>query len=96
MLRATARTTVPHIRAQRGSGGEGGAGAYRQGQYTAIEDQEGTFTPIYDDDGNQTRIKTSTGIWNVTYNDRVGGLSPPLLDYDRRDTQTVVKVHKVP
>ncbi len=37
-------------------------------QYTAIEDQEGTFQPAYDDDGNQTRIKTSTGIWNVTYN----------------------------
>ena len=37
-------------------------------QYTAIEDQEGTFQPTYDDDGNQTRIKTSTGVWNVTYN----------------------------
>ena len=37
-------------------------------QYTAIEDQEGTFQPTYDADGNQTRVKTSTGIWNVTYN----------------------------
>ena len=38
-------------------------------QYTAIEDEShDVFTPIYDDDGNQTRIKTSTGIWNVTYN----------------------------
>ena len=37
-------------------------------QYTAIEDAEGTFTPTYDADGNQTRVKTGTGIWNVTYN----------------------------
>ena len=38
-------------------------------QYTAIEDEtHDVFTPTYDDDGNQTRIKTSTGIWNVTYN----------------------------
>ena len=27
-----------------------------------------TFTPQFDDDGNQTRIKTATGIWSVTYN----------------------------
>ena len=33
-------------------------------QYTAID----TFTPQYDADGNQTLIKTSTGIWSVTYN----------------------------
>ena len=33
-------------------------------QYTAIDD----FTPQYDADGNQTLIKTSTGIWQVTYN----------------------------
>ena len=38
-------------------------------QYTAIEDEtHDVFTPTYDDDGNQTRIKISTGIWNVTYN----------------------------
>ena len=38
-------------------------------QYTAIEDQaHDVFTPTYDADGNQTRIKTSTGIWNVAYN----------------------------
>ena len=38
-------------------------------QYTAIEDEtHDVFTPTYDDDGNQTRIKTSTGIWDVTYN----------------------------
>ena len=40
----------------------------RLNQYTAIEEAEGTFTPTYDADGNQTRVKTSTGIWNVTYN----------------------------
>ncbi len=48
-------------------------------QYTAIrqgsgeegestESEADTFTPTYDADGNQTRIKTATGIWNVTYN----------------------------
>ena len=40
----------------------------RLNRYTAIEDAEGTFSPTYDADGNQTRVKTSTGIWNVTYN----------------------------
>ncbi|MCI7698684.1 MAG: hypothetical protein MSQ05_04780 [Akkermansia sp.] len=38
-------------------------------QYTAI--QEGAaeaFAPSYDADGNQTLVKTSTGIWSVTYN----------------------------
>lgn len=33
-------------------------------QYTAI----GDFEPTYDDAGNQTLVKTSTGIWAVTYN----------------------------
>ena len=33
-------------------------------QYTAI----GDFEPTYDDAGNQTRVKTSTGIWSVVYN----------------------------
>ena len=33
-------------------------------QYTAI----GDFEPIYDDAGNQTKVKTSTGIWSVVYN----------------------------
>jgi YD repeat-containing protein len=33
-------------------------------QYTAID----TFEPQYDDNGNQTLIKTSTGVWSVTYN----------------------------
>ena len=38
-------------------------------QYTAI--QEGTaeaFVPTFDADGNQTKVKTSTGIWDVSYN----------------------------
>ncbi len=33
-------------------------------QYTA----EGSFEPTFDADGNQTRVQTSTGIWEVTYN----------------------------
>ena len=33
-------------------------------QYTAI----GDFEPSYDDAGNQTKVKTSTGIWSVVYN----------------------------
>lgn len=38
-------------------------------QYTAIaEGTETFFTPTYDTDGNQTKVKTSTGEWNVTYN----------------------------
>ncbi len=33
-------------------------------QYTAV----GSFRPAYDADGNQTRVQTSTGIWDVSYN----------------------------
>ncbi len=33
-------------------------------QYTAV----GNFEPEFDADGNQTKVQTSTGIWNVTYN----------------------------
>ena len=33
-------------------------------QYTAA----GDFEPTYDDAGNQTKVKTSTGIWTVIYN----------------------------
>ncbi|MDD4061695.1 MAG: hypothetical protein PHW08_13485, partial [Kiritimatiellae bacterium] len=36
-------------------------------QYTNIV-SEVEFTPAFDDDGNQTLVKTSTGIWHVTYN----------------------------
>ena len=38
-------------------------------QYTAIERGEETaFEPVYDADGNRTLIRTSTSIWQVTYN----------------------------
>ena len=40
-------------------------------QYTSISNSApsaGDFTPQYDLDGNQTLIKTSTGVWAVTYN----------------------------
>ncbi len=42
-------------------------------QYSAITTsdfglQTSSFEPQFDDDGNQTLIKTSTGIWSVTYN----------------------------
>ncbi len=33
-------------------------------QYTAV----GDFVPEFDADGNQTKVQTSTGIWDVTYN----------------------------
>ncbi len=37
-------------------------------QYTSIEPSDETsFIPAYDADGNQTRIRTTTGIWNVAY-----------------------------
>ncbi len=41
-------------------------------QYTDIAGGEEDFTPAYDADGNQTCIRTSTGIWEVSYdaNDR--------------------------
>ena len=41
-------------------------------QYTNIIQADVSFDPLYDADGNQTRIRTSTGIWNVCYdaNDR--------------------------
>ncbi len=48
------------------------ATAYTTGplnQYTAIErGEEAAFEPVHDADGNQTLIRTSTGIWQVTYN----------------------------
>ena len=49
-------------------------------QYTDITRNTEPFIPTYDADGNQTRIKTSTGIWKVSYdaNDR------PVLFYSRR------------
>ena len=40
-------------------------------QYSAVDD----FTPQFDADGNQTLVKTSTGVWYVTYN----GENRPIL-----------------
>ena len=37
-------------------------------QYTNIVEGAGGFLPEFDLDGNQTLIKTSTGVWQVTYN----------------------------
>ena len=41
-------------------------------QYTDITKEEEHFKPVYDADGNQATIRTSTGIWEVSYdaNDR--------------------------
>lgn len=36
-------------------------------QYTAVASEGAEFTPVFDEDGNQVRLKTVTGIWNVTY-----------------------------
>ena len=58
----------------------------RLNRYTAIEDAEGTFTPTYDADGNQTRIKTSTDIWDVTYNAK----NRPVL-YTKEDNSVSVE-----
>ena len=47
-------------------------GANELNQYTNIIQADVSFDPLYDADGNQTRIRTSMGIWNVCYdaNDR--------------------------
>ena len=41
-------------------------------QYTSIQqgsgEEEESFTPEFDLDGNQTKVQTSTGIWEVVYN----------------------------
>ena len=38
-------------------------------QYTSIDpEEEPAFIPTYDADGNQTKVRTTTGIWNVVYN----------------------------
>ena len=35
-------------------------------QYADIAGGGGDFNPVYDADGNQTRIRTSTGIWEIS------------------------------
>ncbi|MCD8062217.1 MAG: sugar-binding protein [Akkermansiaceae bacterium] len=54
-------------------------------QYTDVVGHGAPFIPAYDADGNQTRIKTSTGIWEVSYdaNDR------PVV-FTSQDGRTVV------
>ena len=45
-----------------------GYSANNLNQYTALTvDGDVDFQPEYDADGNQTRVKTSTGIWTVSY-----------------------------
>ncbi|MEI3559508.1 MAG: RHS repeat-associated core domain-containing protein [Akkermansia muciniphila] len=55
-------------------------------QYTDIAGGEEDFTPAYDADGNQTRIRTSTGIWEVSYdaNDRP-------VSFTNQDKRTVIE-----
>ena len=36
-------------------------------QYTLLQTKTFNFTPEYDADGNQTKIRTATGIWSVSY-----------------------------
>ena len=68
--------------------------ADRLNQYTDITRNTEPFIPTYDADGNQTRIKTSIGIWKVSYdaNDRpviftskTDGLSLPAATTTRED-----------
>ncbi|MFR0849006.1 RHS repeat domain-containing protein [Akkermansia sp.] len=60
-------------------------GTNRLNQYTNIMKADVSFDPLYDADGNQTRIRTSTGIWNVCYdaNDRP-------VSFTSEDGRTVV------
>jgi RHS repeat-associated protein len=57
-------------------------------QYTNIVSTD-EFLPAFDDDGNQTLVKTSTGIWNVTYNAEnrpavwSNGTAVVTMDFDR-------------
>ena len=58
-------------------------------QYTAISVDDITdFVPEYDADGNQTRVKTSTGIWAVNYDSE----NRP-IDFYRIDSTGGTTVH---
>ncbi|WP_412256039.1 RHS repeat-associated core domain-containing protein [Akkermansia sp.] len=59
--------------------------ANRLNQYTDVARNEVPFTPAYDADGNQTRIKTSTGIWEVSYDAN----GRPVI-FTQEDASTVV------
>ena len=51
-------------------------------QYTAV----GDFTPTFDADGNQTLVKTTTGIWSITYDAE----NRP-VNFTNAETNTVVE-----
>ena len=51
-------------------------------QYTSVND----FVPQFDDDGNQTLVKTSTGIWQVTYNGENRPLRWERIDQSEQST----------
>ena len=60
--------------------------ANRLNQYSEVIKATASFEPAYDPDGNQTRIKTSTGIWEVSYdaNDRP-------VTFTSQDKRTVIE-----
>ena len=51
-------------------------------QYTAV----GDFTPTFDADGNQTLVKTTTGIWSITYDAENRPVS-----FSNTETNTVIE-----
>lgn len=57
----------------------------RLNQYTQVTRESESLAPCFDADGNQTRIKTSTGVWEVSYdaNDRP-------VAFTSRDGRTIV------
>lgn len=69
-------------------------------QYGKIESSENLFIPTYDADGNQTKVKTSSGIWNVVYNSEnrpvcfisENGQTVVKCDYDYRGRRHSKKV----
>ena len=60
-------------------------------QYTSVDD----FAPQFDDDGNQTLIKTSAGVWSVTYNGEnrpihwSNGCAVITMNYDRMGRRVI-------
>ena len=59
------------------------------GNLTRTEYSDNGITPLFDADGNQTRVKTATGIWSVTYNGEnrpilwICGATNIVMAYDR-------------
>jgi RHS repeat-associated protein len=75
-------------------------------QYTQIAENEVPFIPTFDADGNQTRIKTTTGIWEAVYNafnrpltftreNADGTLTVITADYDYMGRRVFKKVETV-